>query len=158
VEIEDYLSKVERTLILGAGRWVAGFNESFRNFCVGKHTFDLFVRGSLRTKGLFLSRFLAWFSLPDYNVAFYVKHVPDDNFNFESLKKAVEERSEKNNVKWTWLVLVRAGAFPEQLAKQVDAFEKPALGVTLVNIADGDVDTSSNQLGRRAQSLLLMRN
>jgi hypothetical protein len=154
VEIDDYLLKVERNLMLGAGRWVAEFNESFRSFPVGKHTFDLYVRGGTRPKGLLLSRLFAYFSLPNYNVAFYVKHVPKDDFNLGELRKAVEDRAAKLNVRWTWLVLVRPGSFPEKLVKKVDSFNKHELGITLVNTAEWDIDTSSNILGRKALGLV----
>jgi hypothetical protein len=154
VEIDEYLLKVERNLILGAGRWVAEFNESFRNFSVGKQDFDLYVRGGTRPKGLFLSRLFAYFSLPQYNVAFFVKHVPDDGLSLGELRKAVEDRAAKHNVKWTWLVLVRSGSFPEKMVKRVDSFDKPELGITLVNISEQDIDTSENILGRKAMSLV----
>jgi hypothetical protein len=154
VEIDDYLLKVERNLMLGAGRWVAEFNESLRNFPVGRHSFDLYVRGSTRTKGLLLSRLFAYFSLPNYNVAFFVKHVPEDDFSLGELRKAVEDRASKHNVRWNWLVLVRTGSFPEKLVKRVDGFDKPELAISLVNIEDHDIDTSSNILGRKALSLL----
>ncbi len=154
MEIDSFLLKVEKNLMLGAGRWVAEFNESFREFAAGKHSFDLYVRGSVRTKGLLLSRLFAYFSLPDYNVAFYAKHVPEDDFNLGELCKAVEDRAAKGNVKWTWLVLLRSGSFPRQLVEKVDSFNKPELGITLVNVAEQDIDTSSNILGRKALSLV----
>ena len=154
MEISDYLRKIEHNLMLGAGRWIAEFNESFRDFPVGRHSFDLYARGGTRPKGLLLSRLFAYFSLPNYNVAFYVKHVSEDNFSLGELRKAVEDRAAKLNVKWTWLVLVRDGKFPEKLVKQVDSFSKPELAVTLVNLDEQDIDTSSNMLGRKALSLV----
>ncbi len=154
MEIDDYLLKVERNLMLGAGRWVAEFNEAFRNFPVGNHTFDLFVRGGTRPKGFLLSRLFAYFSLPSYNVALFAKHVPEDEFNLEVLWKAVMSRAAENNTRWTWLVLIRAGGFTDELVKTVEGFDKPELGISLVNLIEHDVDTSSNILGRKALSLV----
>jgi hypothetical protein len=154
VEIDEYLLKVERNLTLGAGRWVAEFSESFRNFPVGRLNFDLHVRGGTRPKGLLLSRLFAYFSLPNYNVAFFVKHVPEHNFNLGELRKVVEDRAAKLNVRWTWLVLVRSGSFSDKLVKRVDSFDKQELGITLVNLDEQDIDTSDNILGRKALSLL----
>ena len=154
MEIEDYLLKVERNLMLGAGRWVAEFNESFRNFPVGRQTFDLYVRGGTRPKGLLLSRLFAYFSLPDYNVAFFVKHAPEDDLNLGELRKALEDRAAKLNVKWTWLVLLRNGSFSEKLVKRVNSIDKKELGIALVNIDEQDIDTSDNLLGRKSLSLL----
>lgn len=154
MEIDDYLLKVERNLMLGAGRWVAEFNESFRNFPVGRQAFDLYVRGGTRPKGLLLSRLFAYFSLPDYNVAFFVKHAPENDFNLGELRKAVEDRAARLNVRWTWLVLIRSGCFPENLVKKVNSFNKQELGVALVNIDEQDIDTSDNLLGRKALTLL----
>lgn len=154
MEIDDYLLKVERNLMLGAGRWVAEFNESFRSFPVGKHSFDLYVRGGTRPKGLLLSRLFAYFSLPEYNVAFFAKHVPKDDFNLGELRKAIEDRAAKHNVRWNWLVLVRDGSFPAKMVKRVEGFDKPELAIALVNVENQDIDASSNVLGRKAVSLL----
>lgn len=154
MEVDDYLLKVERNLMLGAGRWVAEFNESFRNFPVGRYTFDLYVRGGTRPKGFLLSRLFAYFSLPSYNVAFYARHVPEGDVSLDDLRQAVYHRTTKHNIKWTWLVLVRSGCFPEKLVKRVDSFDRMELGISLVNLADEDVETSANLLGRKALSLV----
>ena len=140
--------------MLGAGRWVAEFNESFLNFPVGRHTFDLYVRGGTRPKGFLLSRLFAYFSLPSYNVAFFVKHVPGADLNLGELRRVVEARAAEQNVKWTWLILIRSGGFPDALVKQVDGFDMSEIGITLVDLAEQDVDTSSNMLGRKALSLV----
>jgi hypothetical protein len=154
VEIDAYLLKLEQNLMLGRGRWVAEFNESFRNFPVGGHTFDLYVRGGTRPRGLLLSRLFAYFSLPSYNVAFFARHVPEHDVNLGDLCKAVEDRAAQNNVRWTWLALIRSASFPEELVEKVDGFGKPELAISLVNLADRDIDTSPNVLGRKALSLL----
>jgi len=154
VGIEDYLLRVERNLFLGAGRWLADFSESFRGFASGGETFDLFVRGWTRPKGFLLSRLFAYFSMPNYKVGLYAKHVPHDDFSLETLKKAVMARAAERNTRWTWLVLIRAGGFPDEMVDTVDGFDRPELGISLVNISDEDVDTSSNLLGRKAVSLL----
>ena len=154
MDIDDYLLKVERNLMLGAGRWVAEFNEAFRDFPVGNHTFDLYVRGGTRPKGFLLSRLFAYFSLPSYNVGFFVKHVPEDGFNMKDLRKAVTDRAAEKNVRWTWLVLIRLGSFTDRLVETVDGFDRPELGISLVNLTEHDVDTSSNILGRKALSLV----
>ena len=154
MDIADYLLKLEQNLMLGAGRWVAEFNEAFRDFPVGRYTFDLYVRGGTRPKGFLLSRLFAYFSLPSYNVAFLVKHVGEGKFNLDDLRKTVMDRAAEKNIRWTWLVLIRSGAFTEKLVRAVDSFDKPELGISLVNLTDHDVDTSSNVLGRRALSLV----
>jgi hypothetical protein len=154
VEIDGYLLAVERNLMFGAGRWVAEFNEAFRNFPVGNNTFDLYVRGGTRPKGFLLSRLFAYFSLPSYNVALFAKHVPHDEFNLKDLSKAVMNRAAEKNIRWTWLVLIRGGSFTDKLVKAVDGFDKPELGISLVNLTEQDVDTSSNILGRKALSLV----
>jgi hypothetical protein len=154
VEVDDYLLKVERNLMFGAGRWVAEFNEVFRNFPVGKHTFNLFVRGGTRPKGFLLSRLFAYFSLPSYNVALFAKYVPEHDFNLKDLRNGVVNRAAEKNTRWSWLVLIRSGSFPNKVVKAVDGFDKPELGITLVNLADQDFDTSPNILGRKALSLV----
>jgi hypothetical protein len=154
VEVDDYLLKLERNLMLGAGRWVAEFSESFRAFPVGEHTFDLYVRGGTRPRGFLLSRLFAYFSLPSYNVAFFAKHVPEESLDFDELSRAIVSRAAKHNVRWSWLVLIRSGSFPAKLVNRIDGINKPELGISLVNLAEEDVDTSSNVLGRKALSLV----
>ena len=154
MDVDAYLLKLEQNLMLGAGRWVAEFNESFRGFPVGEHTFELYVRGGTRPKGFLLSRLFAYFSLPSYNVAFFAKHDAGDSLDLDGLLGAIEGRAAEHNIKWAWLVLVRSGPFTEGLVRQVDGFDKPGLGISLVNLADEDVDTSSNLLGRKALSLV----
>ena len=112
------------------------------------------MRGGTRPKGLLLSRLFAYFSLPNYNVAFFVKHAPEDNFNLGELRKAVEDRAAKHNIRWTWLVLVRDGSFPKKLISRINAFVKPETGISLVDLAAQDIETSENLLGRKAMSLL----
>jgi len=154
VRVNDYLLKVEWNLMLGAGRWVAEFNESFRDFPIGEHTFDMYVRGGTRPKGLLLSRLFAYFSLPSYNVAFFAKYVPEDDFSLGELRKTISGLAATNNVRWVWLALIRSGGFAERLVKQVEHFDKPELGISLVNLIEQDVDTSANILGRKALSLV----
>lgn len=152
--LDDYLLKVEWNLMLGAGRWVAELNESFRDFPVGKHSFDLYVRGGTRPKGFLLSRLFAYFSLPGYNVAFFAKHVPEDSLDLDEVRRVVEDHAARHNIKWTWLVLIRSGRFPPKLAERIRGFDKPTIGISLVDLAEEDVDTSSNILGRKALSLI----
>ena len=140
--------------MLGRGRWVADFNEAFRGFPAGGHTFDLFVRGATRPKGFLLSRLFAYFSMPNYNVGLFVKHAPEDDFSLNDLVKALADRAGEKIIRWTWLVLVRSGSFSETMIETVDAFARPEPGISLVNLKDEDVDTSSNILGRKAMSLL----
>jgi hypothetical protein len=87
-------------------------------------------------------------------VALLAKHVPDDSFNLDELRRVCEEHAVKHDVKWTWLALVRPGPFPDPIVKRVDRFTKPELGISLVNLAGEDVDTSSNLLGRKGLSLV----
>jgi len=154
VEVQEYLLKLEKNLMLGAGRWLAEFNESFRAFPLNGQSFDLYVRGSTRTKGLLLSRLFAYFALPNYNVGFYIRHMPDDDFVLDDIIETVINHALKQNVKWPWLVLVRNGPFTEELVGKVDAFDKHEPGISLVNLEGRDVDTSSNLLGRKSLSLL----
>jgi hypothetical protein len=154
VDVDHYLSELEQNLMLGRGRWVAEFREAFRDFPVGGHTFDLFVRGGTRTRGFLLSRLFAYFSMPDYKVGFFVKHVPEDSLRLRDMIEAVTDRAGQKNIRWAWLVLVRVGSFADEVVESVDGYSRPELGISLVNLAEEDVDTSSNALGRKALSLL----
>jgi hypothetical protein len=101
-----------------------------------------------------LSRLFAYFSLPSYNVAFLAKHVFREEVNLGGLRKSVEDRTAARNIKWTWLVLIRTGSFPQDLIETVRCFDKPELAISLVDLAEQDIDTSPNVLGRKALSLI----
>lgn len=154
MEIEEYLNSLENNLMFGAGRWVADFSESFRNFKAGEHKFDLYMRGGVRPKGIFLSRLFAALTLPNYGVAFYALHVPEDGFDFDKILKTVEERSKNTGAQWTWLLLFRNGGFPERLVKRVEEFNEQWIGIALGDVSGGDFNASSNLLGRKALSLV----
>jgi hypothetical protein len=154
LEVQEYILKLEKNLMLGAGRWLAEFNESFRAFPLNGHNFDLYVRGSTRTKGLLLSRLFAYFALPNYIVGVYLRHTPGDDFVLDDILETINSHAREHDGKWPWLVLVRNGPFTEELVGKVDAFEKSEPGICLVNLEERDIDTSSNLLGRKALSLL----
>ena len=154
MDAQTYIQNLEKNIMLGAGRWVADFRESFRNFPLGSLTFDLFIRGSTRPKGFLLSRLFAYFAMPDYRVAFYAKHTPDDGFNLSSLCKAIRKHSEKRNIKWSWLTLFRSSPFPESLIKRVEGFKEENIGIALVNTEEQEIDTSPSILGRKVVPLV----
>ncbi|MHC5040719.1 MAG: hypothetical protein ACYTHM_25690 [Planctomycetota bacterium] len=154
MDADEYFLRLERELMVGSGRWVAEFSESFRDFPLGDRTFNLFVRGGLRPRGVFLSRLFAYFSLPDWSVAFFAARIPEGPFDLEKWKSAVEEHAGRTGSKWTWLLFLRAGPFPGDVVKRVEQFDEIGLGITLVNLAEEDVDTSDNILGRKVLPLV----
>lgn len=154
MEVEEYLLRLEKNLILGAGRWVADFRESFRKFSVGGCTFDLYIRGSVRPKGFLISRLLAYFTLPDYKVAFYACHLPEDGFSLSRLCSAVERHSAQKNIKWNWLALFRSKDFPKSVVKRVNSFKRENIGIALINTEEQDIETSPNFLGQKAVAMV----
>ena len=70
--VREYLLKLERNLMVGSGRWVADFTESFWDYPLGDIVFDMAVTATVRPKGFFLSRVAAWLTTPNYYVACFV--------------------------------------------------------------------------------------
>lgn len=154
MDAQTYILKLEKNIMLGAGRWIADFRESFRDFPLENLSFDLFIRGSTRPKGFLLSRLFAYFTLPDYRVAFYAKHTPDDGFDLSTLCRVIRRHSEERNIKWSWLTLFRSSSFPANIVVKVNDFKEENIGIALVDTQQQDIETSPNILGRKVIPLL----
>lgn len=146
--IHQYLLGLEKNLMLGSGQWVADFSESFWGYQSGRVRFDLFARGNTRNRGFLLSRFLAVFVLPDYRVGCFVKAGPLDRGGFWQVVRAVEREAERGGMDWAWLVLVNEVPFPGPVRRTVEVFDRPNLGVALVELGPNQVVASDSYLGR----------
>lgn len=152
MRVDDYLFRLERNLMVGSARWVADFAESFRGYRIGDITFDMVLRGGMKTKGHFLSRLLSYFLLPTYGVACFVYcHEPTK----QALRKLIRRISgymEEEGLGWSWLVIAREGAFSPQVRKAVEGMELREIGVALVDLDSKEVTTTRSHVGRRMRS------
>ncbi len=148
----SFVDALERDLIGGSGRWIADLNEFFRSYPVSDTTFDLYVRGRTRSRGLFLSRFFASTALPDYSVAlFCVYETHHGGLTVDKLRKrmdAVLSRIREDNLHWAWLIVFTATDLPFQIASFVSRYDRKELGIAVGSTASEQVVLSNNQLGR----------
>jgi len=138
--------------MVGRGRWVADFNESFRLYKVGDVTFDLFISGNTRMKGFLISRFFSFFLNPNYEVGlFAISTGPENAPNSKRLRKwilAVKSRMREDEMKWSWLVIV--GQTPTDLVrKHVEEATDPAVGIAYLDVVSRQIVSADTYLGRQ---------
>jgi len=154
---EDVLRMLEKELMVKGGRWIAEFTESERNHKVGDLTFDVCLRGGTRTKGLFLSRILSFFVLPNYQVACYVMKIPSSNVvSSDFVRKLllrIRERAKEEELKWNWLFLVTEDEPSTKVAKLIEE-RRDEEGVLLYNHRSKSLVYSHNLLGKRMKACL----
>jgi len=148
---------LEKELMVKGGRWIAEFTESERNHKVGDLTFDVCLRGGTRTKGLFLSRILSFFVLPNYQVACYVMKIPSSNVvSSDFVRKLllrIRERAKEEELKWNWLFLVTEDEPSTKVAKLIEE-RRDEEGVLLYNHRSKSLVYSHNLLGKRMKACL----
>ncbi len=153
-----FLDAVEYQLTEGGARWVADFPESIRQVRIGGTDFDMVARGSTRGKsGYFLSVFAARFTLPDYSVACVVKVVDKGGWDEQEIRRALaatQNFMEKNELRWTWLVLAQPGEPSRAATRVVEGISSKETGVALVNLDNQRAVHSSNLLGRNVHRIL----
>jgi hypothetical protein len=150
--MDEYLLRLEKNLMVGSGRWVADFAESFRGYRIGDTVFDMMVRGGMKTKGFFLSRLLSYFLLPTYGVACFVYCREPTKRTLSQLIGRLSDYMAEKGLGWSWLVIAKQGAFPPQVRKAVEEMELKEIGVALVDLASEEVITGRAHVGRRMRS------
>lgn len=145
----EYLLKLESNLMLGGGRWVADFTESFWKISINGVIFEMMICGGMRTKGFALSRLASTLLMPNYHAACFA--YPDDPGlkRLPGVLKAVRGYMKDQEIKWSWLVVPCESAFSPQARKSVEINEAQDLGIALVNLQTQEVVTSHSYIGRR---------
>ena len=155
--VPEVLGRIEKVMMKGRGRWVANFDESFREYSVGDVTFDFFISGNTREKGFLVSRFFSFFLNPNYEVGFFAVSAGLENEpNSRRLRKwilAVKSCMRKAEMKWAWLVLV-GSTISDSFAKQVQEAVDQAVGIAYVDVDRRQVVCSENYLGRQLKRYL----
>ena len=141
--------------MLGSGRWIADFTESFRDFRIGNITFSMLVLGNTRPKGFLLSRFFAWLALPAHRVACFVWSSNDPQLKqLGSLTGAIKRYMQEQELAWSWLVLPSKGSFSKRARAAVEKNKLREIGIALVDFAAQEVVTNDSYLGRRMRRLV----
>jgi len=144
---------MEKELMGGRGRFVADFNESFRQTRVRGVEFDAMIRGSTRVKGFLLSRVFSYLVNPNYEVATFILSIdPKKVFGKEDYGRCVatiKSFMKREEIKWTWLYIAGQEPRPE-IKRAVERTTDTSTGVALVDLQTGEVFHSDSYLGRQA--------
>jgi hypothetical protein len=149
MELKDYLLKLENNLIVGGGRWVADFTESFWEHPVGGLTFDMVVTGQMRVRGFLISRFISWIAMPNYQAACFVYSQDPELKGLGKTLKAIKGFMKERELDWSWLVIPRKEAFSQQAKAVVEKDESQELGIALVDLSSQEITSSRSYIGRR---------
>jgi len=150
--IDELLDALEHGILNGRARWIADLNETFRDYSVGGHKFEIHARGQTRGKGFILSRFFAWTVLPNYKVSLYARAVRNTTTflrgNLIEFLKVIKKDLESRGMKWAWLVLLFDGDPPDRISSMVQEYSKNDIGIGCINAYSGNMVVSNNVLGR----------
>ena len=154
MELRDYLLKLEHNLILGGGRWVADFTESFWEHQVGDLTFDMVITGHMRARGFLLSRFINWIAMPNYQAACFVYSRDPELKRLGETLKAIKGFMEERELAWSWLVIPQKGAFSRKAKAVVEGEESQEMGIALVDLSAQEITSNRSYIGRRMPRFL----
>ena len=154
----DFMGGLERELQRGRARWVADLSESFRDYQISGEVFPMVARGSTRSKGFLLSRFLSVAVMPNYNVCMYAQRLDATRAREHVMRlvRILETRRDEKDIKWSWLLLLSDEPPPDALSKVIGQFGNKDIGLCYVNILTGEISTSPNQLGRSMANQMRM--
>ena len=143
--------------MVGRGRWIADFTESFRDHQVNDVIFDAFVRGNTRSSGFLISRLYSFFLNPNYEVACYLLGVGSDKkIDQKTVRKtilAVKDSMRTNETKWAWLYLL-GGSIDPAAAEAVRGFLDQTVGMVCVGTTMREVINNDTFLGRQARKYM----
>ena len=149
----DYLLTLEKSLMLGSGRWLADFKESFWDFRVGNITFDMLILGNTRPRGFLLSRAFAWLTLPAHRVACFVRSEDPELKRLGALTKSVGRYMKEQELAWSWLVLPGVSSFSARAKAAVQKNNLREVGIALVDLSAQEVIINDSYVGRRMRQL-----
>ena len=145
----EYLLKLERNLMVGSGRWVADFRESWWDYSAGDVIFDLLIRGGMRPKGFVVSKVVAWLTTPDYQVACFGYAGHPEPRKLPSVLRAIRNYMQDHQVEWAWLVVPHEGGVPDKVRARVEKNNLRELGIALVDLTTQEIVASRSYVGRR---------
>lgn len=148
--VEDVLTTIEKELMIGGGRWIAEFNESFRDFEVGDVKFNVYVRAKLRGKGFFISRIIMQLLTPDYLLGCFVYKADNgaqvSKTQLSKMIEAMKRRMKEDELRFSWLIILQK-RFPNPLKKYVNRISRSDFGVLLYE-TDPEKLTYDQSLGK----------
>jgi hypothetical protein len=149
MEVRDYLLKLEDNLMVGSGKWVADFNESFWEYPLRDLVFDMYVAAKVRPKGFYLSKVAAWLTTPNYYVACFAYAKDPGLEQLHEVLATIARFLEEQEFAWAWLVIPHEGAFSRKAIAMVERNDIRDIGVALVDLSSQQVISSSSYWGQR---------
>jgi len=139
MKVKDYLLKLEDNLMLGGGRWVADFNESFWEYPLGDLVFDMFITATVRHKGFFLSKFVGWLTTPNYHVACFAYSKDPELKRLHEILTTISRLLKKEDLAWAWLVIPHEGSFSRKARAMVERNDSKEIGIALVDLSSQEI-------------------
>lgn len=139
MNVKDYLIKLEDNLMLGGGRWVADFNESFWEYPMGDLVFDMFITATVRPKGVFLSKVAAWLTTPNYYVACFAHSKDPDLKRLHEVLTTISKFLKEEEFAWAWLVIPHEGSFSRRARAIVESNDSREIGIALVDLDSQEI-------------------
>lgn len=154
---EEQITKIEKSLMLGRGRFIADFTESFRNYRVDNIIFDAFVHGNTRMKGFLLSRLFSATINPNYYVACFMISIADnkdfDRRFLSELLQAVRVRMKEDEMRWAWLFIF-ADKMTDAPRKMIEGLKDQFIGVAMIDASSGNAIHSDSYIGKQAKRFI----
>ncbi len=148
MNVRDYLLKLEDNLMVGGGRWVADFNESFWDYSMGDLVFDMFIAATVRPKGFFLSRVAAWLTTPNYYVACFAYSKDPGLKRLHELLATISKFLKEEEFAWAWLVIPHEGSFSAKARAIVEHNDSREIGIALVDLDSQEIISAPSYWGR----------
>jgi hypothetical protein len=149
MKVKDYLLKLEDNLMVGGGRWVADFNESFWEYPMGDLIFDMFITAKVRPKGLFLSRVAAWLTTPNYYVACFAYSKDPELKRLHEVLTTISKFLKEEEFAWAWLVVPHEGSFSRKARAMVEHNDSREIGIALVDLSSLEIISARSYWARR---------
>ena len=149
MKVKDYLIKLEDNLMLGGGKWVADFNESFWEYPLGDLVFDMFITATVRHKGFFLSKFVGWLTTPNYHVACFAYSKDPELKRLHEILTTISRLLKKEDLAWAWLVIPHEGSFSRKAKAMVERNDNREIGIALVDLSSQEIINAQSYWARR---------
>ena len=149
MQVKDYLVKLEDNLMVGGGKWVADFNESFWEYPLGDLVFDLFVTATVRAKGLFLSRVAAWLTTPNYYVACFAYSKDPELKRLHQVLTTISKFLKEEEYAWAWLVIPNEGSFSRKARSMIERNDSNEIGIALVDLSSQEIISAQSYWAKR---------
>ena len=149
MKVNDYLIKLEDNLMVGGGRWVADFNESFWEYPLGDLVFDMFITATVRHKGFLLSKFFAWLTTPNYHVACFAYSKDPELKGLHEILTTISRLLKKEDLAWAWLVIPNEGSFSRKAKAMVERNDNREIGIALVDLDSQEIISGPSYWARK---------